>query len=283
MLLVIALWSAFAVAMRALSTESVELSDAALIRFGVPALVLMLFRAWKWKTIRKLGVWRTVAIAAGAGLPHFALSGLGGSLSSAIAIGVIVPGLVPLWLGVIGLARRSKSSVVIWLGIGVTVAGISVVARDVMGNSPFSAIVLLAGASAMWAIYTAFSDSDVSPWELTAVIAIPNAVVALVINGVEWVTRGTAWNSELSAQGFTVLVVLGLGTGLASTWLYGYAIRGLGAEKASMWGSLSPVVTVVLAATFFDEAVSLPIVFGAIATVVGIAITATARSKTAGR
>lgn len=64
--------------------------------------------------------------------------------------------------------------------------------------------------------------------------------------------------STVSTQEWLLqLAVQGIAVGLGAGFLYGYAIRALGAEITSAIGSLTPVCATVLAAVFLQESVEL--------------------------
>lgn len=105
LLVTVSIWAAFALSARALGGSSLLPADAALLRFGVPLVVL--FPAL-WRRRRAIAAVRpgpAVKIVCGAGVPFFLAAMHGGALTSAAFVGSIVPGMVPLFVSVIMIRR----------------------------------------------------------------------------------------------------------------------------------------------------------------------------------
>lgn len=105
LLLTVAIWAAFALSARALSASSLLPADAALLRFGVPLLVLL---PALWRRRRRIAAVRpgvALKIICGAGVPFFLAAMHGGALTSAAFVGSIVPGMVPLFVSAIMVGR----------------------------------------------------------------------------------------------------------------------------------------------------------------------------------
>ncbi|MFF5706061.1 DMT family transporter [Streptomyces sp. NPDC012794] len=256
LLVTVAIWAAFALSARGLSTSTLEPADAALLRFGVPLLVLL---PALWRRRRRIAAVKPAAalkIVCGAGVPFFLAAMHGGSLTSAAFVGSIVPGMVPLFVAALMAARGHG------LPKGTQVAGLALIAAGVAALVwryvvPVDADVLegagtLLVASGLWALYTVgLRDVDLDPVGSIGLLCLPSFAVIglLVLTGVLPTGLAHATGGDI----VTFLVVQGLGVGLCAGLLYAFAIRRLGAERSSVVGSLSPVAVVLLAIPVLGE------------------------------
>ncbi|MFG3496928.1 DMT family transporter [Streptomyces sp. NPDC047928] len=265
LLLTVAIWAAFALSARALSASTLLPADAALLRFGLPPLLLA---PALWRRRRALAAVRPGAaakIVCGAGVPFFLAAMYGGSLTSAAFVGAIVPGMVPLFVSALMVARggrvprgtRAGGLVLIAAGV-VTLVGRYVTALDadvLLG----SGTLLL--ASGLWALYTVgLKEVDLDPVGSIGLLCLPSFAVIglLVLTGV----LPTGFAHAAAGDIALFLVVQGLGVGLCAGLLYAFAIRRLGAERSSVVGSLSPVAVVLLAVPLLDESPTLAVLVG---------------------
>ncbi|MGW1517886.1 EamA family transporter [Streptomyces sp. NPDC002287] len=261
----VAIWAAFALSARALSASTLLPADAALLRFGVPVLVLA---SALWRRRRRIAAVRPGAalkIVCGAGVPFFLAAMHGGSLTSAAFVGSIVPGMVPLFVSALMAARGHG------LPRGAQVAGLALIAAGVAALVwryvvPVDADVLegagtLLVASGLWALYTVgLRDVELDPVGSIGLLCLPSFAVIglLVLAGVLPTGLGHAAGGDIAL----FLVVQGLGVGLCAGLLYAFAIRRLGAERSSVVGSLSPVAVVLLAVPVLGESPTAAVLIG---------------------
>lgn len=265
LLVTVAIWAAFALSARALSASTLLPADAALLRFGVPLVVLL---PALWRRRRRIAAVRpgpAAKIICGAGVPFFLAAMHGGALTSAAFVGSIVPGMVPLFVSALmaargrGLPRGSQAA-----GLALIAAGVAaLVWRYVV---PVDTDVLtgagtLLVASGLWALYTVgLREVDLDPVGSIGLLCLPSF---LVIGLLAW--TGVLPTALAHAAGGDIalfLVVQGLGVGLCAGLLYAFAIRRLGAERSSVVGSLSPVAVVLLAIPLLDESPTLAVLVG---------------------
>ncbi|MFD9372749.1 DMT family transporter [Streptomyces sp. NPDC060020] len=265
LLVTVAIWAAFALSARALSASSLLPADAALLRFGVPLVVLL---PALWRRRRSIAAVRPGAAAkiiCGAGVPFFLAAMHGGALTSAAFVGSIVPGMVPLFVSAImirrghGVPRGTQAA-----GLALIAAGVAAlvwryvvpVDTDVLAGSG-----ILLVASGLWALYTVgLREVDLDPVGSIGLLCLPSfAVIAvLVLTGVLPTGIAHATGGDIAL----FLVVQGLGVGLCAGLLYAFAIRRLGAERSSVVGSLSPVAVVLLAVPLLGETPTLAVLVG---------------------
>ncbi|WP_408897578.1 DMT family transporter [Nocardioides sp. R1-1] len=248
------LWASFALSSRAIGDSSLTAYDAALLRFGVPLLVLAPLLP---RTVRALARERasTVVLLLAGGLPHYLLFALGADLTSAGLTGLLVPGTVPLFVTLLLLGSRRVPARG-WAALGAIVAGVAASATGVGDGAGLPGIAVLLLAGAVWAVYTlGLQRTALRPLELVVVVCAGSAVGGLLL-----VLAGPAPSHLLVGSvrltdllGFVLLQ--GIGTGLLSTLCYAHAVRTLGGGTAAVGGALSPVATAVLAVPLFGEAV----------------------------
>ncbi len=265
LLLTVSIWAAFALSARALAASTLLPADAALLRFGVPLVVLA---PALWRRRRALAAVRpgpAAKIVCGAGVPFFLAAMFGGSLTSASFVGAIVPGMVPLFVSALmvargrGLPRGTQSAGLLLIAAGV----VALVSRYAV---PFDADVMLGSgtllvASGLWALYTVgLREVDLDPVGSIGLLCLPSfAVIGLLV------AAGVLPTGLAHAAGADIalfLVVQGLGVGLCAGLLYAFAIRRLGAERASVVGSLSPVAVVLLAIPLLGERPTVAVLVG---------------------
>lgn len=265
LLVTVSIWAAFALSARALSASSLLPADAALLRFGLP-LVVLLPALWRRRqAIAAVRPGPAAKIVCGAGVPFFLAAMHGGSLTSAAFVGSIVPGMVPLFVSLI-MVRRGHG-----LPRGTQAAGLALIAAGVVALVwryvvPVDTGVLagsgtLLVASGLWALYTVgLREVELDPVGSIGLLCLPSfaAVGLLVLTGVLPSGMAHAAGSDI----LLFLVVQGLGVGLCAGLLYAYAIRRLGAERSSVVGSLSPVAVVLLAVPLLGESPTVAVLVG---------------------
>ncbi|MEU3279748.1 DMT family transporter [Streptomyces antibioticus] len=275
LLMTVTIWAGFALSARALSASTLLPADAALLRFGVPLVVLA---PALWRRRRLLASVRpgpAAKIVCGAGVPFFLAAMSGGSLTSAAFVGAIVPGMVPLFVSAVlvaggGRAPRGTQTA----GLLMIVAGVvALVCRHTVAldREVLLGSGLLLLASGLWALYTVgLREVDLDPVGSIGLLCLPSfaAVGLLVLTGVLPAGLTRAATSDV----LTFLVVQGLGVGLCAGLLYAYAIRRLGPARSSVVGSLSPVLVVLLAVPLLDESPTLPVLVGVPLITVGVAL-----------
>ncbi|MFG2410523.1 DMT family transporter [Streptomyces goshikiensis] len=265
LLVTVTIWAAFALSARALSSSSLLPADAALLRFGVPVLVLA---PALWRRRRRIAAVRPAAAAkiiCGAGVPFFLAAMYGGSLTSAAFVGSIVPGMVPLFVSALMVAGGRAAP------RGTQVAGLALIATGVVAlvwryvAPPDTGVLAGAGvllvASGLWALYTVgLKEVDLDPVGSIGLLCLPSFTVMVLLVAAGVLPTGIA--SAAPGDILLFLVVQGLGVGLCAGLLYAFAIRRLGAERSSVVGSLSPVAVVLLAVPLLHESPTLAVLIG---------------------
>lgn len=278
MALTVLVWAAFALSIRAIATSAWDPADVALLRFGVPLLVLA---PWLPRSLRRLRGERPAVLAAlavGAGLPFFLLSAAGGALSSATLVGLVVPGSVPLFVTALAAllwrTRPGRRQLVALAGVVVGIGAIA--AADLLqggagGRATGTAVLLVAGLA--WSVYTlGLRATRLDPVAAAVAVCLPSSAVAVlaVATGLlpSRLLQGVAPDRTL----LLFALVQGVGVGVVAGLTYAVAIRELGAPRAATLGALSPVLVAVLAAPLLGERVDALVLAGGALVVTGVLV-----------
>lgn len=254
--------------MRGIGASSLTTVDASLLRFGVPALLLLPMLGRLLDGIRREPR-AVLALLVLGGLPHFVVSALGAQLTSAALVGILLPGTAPLFAAIILFAwrgeRPGRGRAVALATIGIGAACTAVLTGSAAASA--GVLVLLVGG-ALWAVSTlGLRGTRLDMPSVVLVLCLPSVLVALALAATGVLPsnflRGEAALHDIVHFG----AVQGIGTGIVSTVAYATAVRLLGSTAAT-WGALSPVVTTLVAIPVLGEAIT-PATVAALALVVG--------------
>ena len=271
--LVVLIWAGFALSIRAMGSSPLATADVALIRFGIPSLALCLFLPSRWPSMRLIRPSDGLMILAGAGLPFFWLAAMGGAESSAAHVGALIAGTAPLSVALLSRLfggppsgwRRLAGLAVIAVGAFALVAG---KAPGGNGNIVLGAALLL-GASLLWGTYTlALRRTALDTIGCALLLAIPSFVVLLLLIVCGVVPANLGHFSLGDAMPY--ILVQGLGSGIAASLAYAFAITRLGASRSAQIGSLAPVLTSLAAVPLLGETLTPLLALGVVAITTGV-------------
>ncbi|WP_232343942.1 DMT family transporter [Actinoplanes awajinensis] len=267
----VVLWASFALTIRGIGASGLTPVDAAFLRFVTPVLLLAPWLPRALRAVRRERPGVVVALCL-AGLPHFLLSALGGRLTTAALVGLLLPGSVPLFVAVIlAVTRGERVRGRRLIALTAIVLGIAATAVLTTAGATTTGIGVLLAAGFVWAVYTiGLGRTRLDLISVVLVICTPSAMVAaaLEVTGALPVNLSSAPVSHLAL----FVVLQGVGTGIFSTLSYVYAVRRLGSGIPAVTGAISPVLTTVLAVPLFGEPITAGVVV-ALALVVGGVIT----------
>ena len=228
--------------------------DLAILRYGVPALVLL---PLLWRIgLRPAGLptSRLVWMVLGGGLPFGLLVMAGAQWAPAAHIGVFMAGSVPLFTAAgsrmtagTALARGQ------WLGLALVATGLLVlgVSSTASAGASWRGDALLVLAGALWAAYTlAFRGSGLSPWQGAAVVSAWSSLLLVplvVVLGAPRLLQAPWTDVALQAAG------QGVAAGLLGLVAYLAAVTRLGAARAALSAALVPPLTSLGAAWLLHE------------------------------
>ncbi|MBA4799578.1 MAG: DMT family transporter [Rhizobiales bacterium] len=266
---VVLIWASWLVSTRHSVGAGLGPLDLSLLRYGIPALVLA--PVW-WRTglFPKGAMGPLTLMVLGSGAPFFQIVAFGMRHTPASAAGVLLPGLMPLAVALIGmvfLGERPDR----WrkLGMLAILAGGAVLLFGNLGDQGLSWIsftILPIGAT-LWAVYThAFRRSGLDAFEGAALICVWSTILnlaALPFVGTQFPTA--PWR-EIALQSVTQ----GLLSGLVATLLYGTAVRALGGTQAAAYTAITPVAAAIGGAVLLAEPLGVSTLLAALVTGLGV-------------
>lgn len=235
-------------------TTSLGPVELAVLRYGVPALVLapLWCRRTGWPAAMSLG--RLALLVLGGGLPFGLLVLAGARWAPAAHMGIFMAGCMPLFVALGGrlvqgdrLGRLRVLGLVL-MALGVAALGLGVW-RD--GLASWRGDLLFVLAAVLWAAYTlAFRGCSLSPWQGAALVNLGSAVLLVPVVIVWGAPRlVTAPWTDVAFQALGQGVMAGV-LGLVA---YTVAIARLGAARAALSAALVPVLTALGAAWLLGE------------------------------
>ncbi len=250
---VVLIWASWLISTRHSVGTSLSALDLSLLRYGVPALVLapVWLRTGLWpKKTPKLPL---ILMVLGSGAPFFQVVGFGMKSTPASAAGVLLPGVMPLAVALIGIVllgerpdrmRRLGMAAIFCGGVLLLLGSLST------GVLSWKSYVVLPIGATLWAVYThAFRHSGLSAYEGGALICAWSTIINLAL--VPFL--GThLFDAPVSETGLQVLTQ-GILSGLLATILYGNAVRALGGTQAAAYTAVTPVAAALGGAVLLGE------------------------------
>ncbi|MDN3695878.1 DMT family transporter [Vibrio clamense] len=255
------LWSGFFLSLKGGANSNLTPADIAMMRFALPALVLLPLVVKARIEIMKVPLRYLIGMFIGCGLPYLLIASTAMHFVPVAHGSALVPGTLPLFVSAIAVIlfkqplsqHRKLGLAFVFLGILLFLTS-SLAEYD--GNQLTGHLLFLMG-SMMWAMFTicarvANLDALVSAGLISLLSVI--ALFALVSTGtLDSHLTSIPFNSwpwqELAGH----LMLQGLGAGLLAAFTYLYAINKLGAERSAAFGSATPAVATLLAIPIFDE------------------------------
>jgi drug/metabolite transporter (DMT)-like permease len=271
-LLAVAIWSGWMVVTRVAVTSSLSAEDLAALRFSSAGLLLLPVIWRRGFALDRLG-WKGLAVVAlCAGVPYVLLASHGLALARAAEAGVLIPGTIPLFVGILSLlVLREPLGAVPRIGLGLIVAGVAILTGPALlgaaGGQLFGYAVCLFSAL-VWAVYTiAARRVALDAIHLTAIITVVSALLFLPLYLL--LPQQGIWHAD--AQTLIVQTLYqGPLTGIVALLAYTRAIAILGAARAAAFTALLPLTTLLLAIPVLGERPSLGDTAGAVLAAVGV-------------
>jgi drug/metabolite transporter (DMT)-like permease len=268
------IWASGIVATRFAVATSLPPGALALLRYGSAFLLLLPVLLRHGLALQRIGIGKSAMIVAGAGAPFFLLSSTGTKFAPAADAATIMVGTMPILVALLScLLEGERFGARRLLGFALVIAGILLVGGwRALGEGAESwrghALFIL--SAALWAGYTiALRRAGIGAWHAAALINFYSLLFAgpfcFVLDHAA--LAAAPWR-DIAVQTFlqgVVSAILGL-------YFYGEAVRRLGASRAAVLGSLTPVVTALLAALVIGEAPGLPVLGAAIVVGLGVAL-----------
>ena len=221
--------------------------DLALLRYTIPAIVLLPLLMRSGFFTKGRSIWVMVLIVVGGGLPFGLLSIAGAQFAPVSHMGALLPGSMPVFVALLSAVLLGERFG--WdrlVGLAIIIIGVTFV----VGNSflrlsgELGVLIgdfLFISAGVFWAVYTvAFRKSGLDIWHGAALICFWSSVFVLPI----WFLSPNAdlLNAPL-ADLILQILAQGIFAGLLGLAAYGAAIRHLGASIAAVSGAGVPALT----------------------------------------
>ena len=250
----VTIWAVWAVATRHAVTHDLPPSAIGLLRFGVPALLLLPF-AWR-SGLSPKGLELPKALGLlDSGAPFFLIVALGMQFAPAAEIGPLLPGTMPLFVALIGwLVFGEKLGRLRMLGFALILIGVACIGGYglfVTGSGAWRGHLLLLTGACLWGIYThAYRRSGLSALQAAALIGLWSFLILLPF-GLPPLIR--AIGDGLAGPLVLQALLQGFVAGVAGIVLYGIAIDRLGASRAAAISPLAIVLAALLAIPVLGE------------------------------
>lgn len=268
------IWAGFSLTIRAISASALTAADVALIRFLVPAVLLLPVLPSRWAALRAAPRSAAALIALGAGLPFFLLSAAGGTLTSAAHVSALIAGTTPLAVALVGAVLFGHQVAAHrWPGLAVIAGGVALLAAGLplSGGALFGGTLLLLTASLLWGGYTlGLQRARLDPLAVAALITYPALLCLAPLMAAGVLPSHLSQVSFASTLPF--IVVQGLGVGVVSSLTYPLAIRRLGALRCAAVGALAPVLATGLAVPLLGEQPSARAALGVVIVTLGVVL-----------
>jgi drug/metabolite transporter (DMT)-like permease len=251
--------------------------ELAVLRYGVPALVLapLLWRTGLFP--RGVSAVRLACMVVGGGLPFGLLALAGVQWAPAAHMGIFLAGSVPLFTALgarVVLGERLALPRV--LGLLLVLAGLAILGAHSLSGAAlvWRGDLLFVAAAMVWGMYTlAFRGSGLTPWQGAAVVNGWSALLVLpvaVLLGVPRLASAPWADVAWQALGQGVLA------GLLGLVTYMVAVARLGAARGSLSAALVPLFTAMGAAWLLSEPLTVATVLAAVLVTAGVVLAARA-------
>lgn len=267
------IWGLWPVLTRFGVTTSFSAQEIVAVRFIFAGVVLLPYYIHA-KVYTRIGIFKSLIIASGAGALYVYVSSLGLKFVPAGHLGVVETGTM-LVLSAIGgyIFLGEKKSNTQALGYLAVLAGMLIVnwqSLQLASEQMFLGDMLLVVGGVLWAIYTVLSKK----WRLNSWDAVSAVSVWSLIT---WVPLIYLFGDmSFAAKDLAAWFYQGIGQGIITAvfglWFYTLAVEKLGAARGSLFGALVPVFAVIGGFVFLAESPTMLETIGVSLTTVGISI-----------
>jgi len=258
-----------------------ELPPLTILFFRITVMLLVL-APFKWRSFRRFfKQWKAMVIVGLLWTGNVALFIIGIQYTTAIASQVLyttVPILVLLESRFLTNEKLSKAQLI---GIPLGFLGAILIILRSTGDAGFGTAygnTIIFIATACWSLYLTVSkrvSGNLSPLGLT----IGSSFVAWIVVGILMIVRegytGILRIPALSFTGWTALLFIALGIGVAMIFLYQWGLKYGSAIAAGSMNYLSTAVTAVAGVFLLGEYITTPFLIGASLIIVGVFLTST--------
>ncbi len=253
----------------ALGSHAISPAGFTAVRLGAGAAALWLLVALRTGGVPKLaGQWASAAaLFAYAAAFSFAYVSLGAGTGALILFGA-----VQLTMILAGLRAGERPAAAEWIGLGLAVSGLVVLAFPGLTSPAPAGAALMAAAGVAWGVYSLRGRGSAEALRNTAgnfLLTVPMAALLLAVAG------GTAGWTARGALLAAISGALASGVGYA---IWYTALPSLTATRAALVQLLVPVIAAAGGVALLGEAVPLRLPIAAALVLGGVALAVTSRS-----
>jgi drug/metabolite transporter (DMT)-like permease len=254
-LLVVVCWAGWVVATRFAVTTHLRPIDIAFLRYLVASVLLAPVLLRHGLGLRQIGLRRISVLVCGAGLPFLLISSTGMKFAPASDVGAVMIGTMPVFVALFSaLIGGERFDAMRVAGFVTVIAGIVGIAAhglfDFHSGAWRGHILFLVGA-ALFASYTVtFRRSGMSPWQAAAIV---NFFSLLILTPVYLLGFGSDLLSAAPGDVITQAIMQGVVSAIVALFFFGEAVRRLGASRAAVLGSFTPVLAALFAMPLLGE------------------------------
>ena len=271
-LLAVAVWSGWMVVTRVAVTADLAPEDLAALRFSSAGLILLPVVLRRGLAIDRLGWGGLALVALTAGVPYVLLASHGLGLARAAEAGVLIPGTIPLFVGILSLlVLRERLGAIAGLGLACILGGVAILTLPALlaaaGTQLLGYGICLLSAL-VWAVYTiAARRAAIDAIHMTAIITVVSALWFLPVYLL--LPEQRLWHAGLGGI-LVQMLYQGPLTGIVALLAYNRALAILGAARAAAFTALLPLTTLVLGIPVLGEWPSLGDTAGALLAAIGV-------------
>lgn len=254
----------------ALGSHAISPAGFTAVRLGAGAAALWLLVALRTGGVPKpAGQWASAAaLFAYAAAFSFAYVSLGAGTGALILFGA-----VQLTMILAGLRAGERPAAAEWIGLGLAVSGLVVLAFPGLTSPAPAGAALMAAAGVAWGVYSLRGRGSAEALRNTAgnfLLTVPMAALLLAVAG------GTAGWTARGALLAAISGALASGVGYA---IWYTALPSLTATRAALVQLLVPVIAAAGGVALLGEAVPLRLPIAAALVLGGVALAVTSRSR----
>lgn len=191
----------------------------------------------------------------------------------------ILLGLTPVFVSILSFVTgEERQSLRVWLGVGVSFVGVSLVLHDsTAGAGSVSGDLIILGSTLCWSVYTVIGKPLVRKYG-----SIATTAYSLGIGSVLFLPLGVSSLVEIEWGNVTGFAWLGttaslLGALVAAYLIWYYALGRVGPTRTAIYANLTPVMTMIVSYVWIDEHIGLAQIAGTAIILSGIFLVRRAR------
>lgn len=211
---------------------------------------------------------------------YYALFNLSLAYTSA-SQGALVQSCLPAMTALVAVVwLRERASLVRWIGIALSIAGVAIVFSGAPASGAKSAVLgglLMFATTILWGVYTALAKrtTQFDSISITTAMLAVGAVMLLPIAAVEIAGHGMP---RLSLAGWLGVLYLGVVASGVAFILYNAALKHMDASLAGAYTNLIPIIGVIAGVIVLGEPLSARAILGGGIVFLGVWITSLQRT-----